>query len=149
MAEDGMMPSWFVKVHPKYGTPWVAILVASAIFSILSLSTFAVLVVLDVLLNMIALMLQFLALWKLRFSHKHVERTRVPGGWVGLVLITVAPLSIIVLAIVSQVSEEGMQSIWMGLIAIAIGVGVYFLNRKFVKPGIPDIDPWVIEGEEK
>ncbi len=28
LAEDGMMPKFMVKVHPKYGTPWVAILVA-------------------------------------------------------------------------------------------------------------------------
>jgi len=27
MAEDGMMPQWMVKIHPKYGTPWVTILI--------------------------------------------------------------------------------------------------------------------------
>jgi len=36
MAEDGMMPKFLVKVHPKYGTPWVSIIICGVIFSILS-----------------------------------------------------------------------------------------------------------------
>jgi amino acid transporter len=39
MAEDGMMPKWLVKVHSKYGTPWVAILVAGVLFSLFSLGS--------------------------------------------------------------------------------------------------------------
>jgi amino acid transporter len=142
MAADGMMPRWFVRVHPKFGTPWVSILVASLVFSVLSLSTFAFLVVVDVFLNVVALMLQFLSLWKLRFSHPHVPRQRVPGGWFGLVLVTLLPFSIIILAIVSQVLEEGFSSIWLALLAIVVGVVVYLLNRKYVKPGVPDVNPW-------
>lgn len=148
MATDGMMPRWFVRVHAKYGTPWVSILVASVVFSVLSLSTFAFLVVVDVFLNVVALMLQFLALWKLRFSHPHVPRQRVPGGWVGLVLVTLLPFSIIILAIVSQVIEEGFSSIWLALVAIAVGGVVYLLNRKYVKPGVPDVNPWEQEAAD-
>ena len=41
LAEDGMMPKFMVKVHPKYGTPWVSILIfCGIIFSIFSLSGF-------------------------------------------------------------------------------------------------------------
>ncbi len=38
LAEDGMMPKFMVRVHPKYGTPWVSILIVAVIYSIFSLS---------------------------------------------------------------------------------------------------------------
>ena len=31
-AEDGMMPKWMVKVHPRYGTPWISILLCGVIY---------------------------------------------------------------------------------------------------------------------
>lgn len=142
MAQDGMMPRWMVKVHPKYGTPWVAILFCGLIYSIFSLSAFASLVVIDVFLNVIVLMAEFFALWVLRAKKPDLPRAKVPGGYFGLVLVTLAPLAIIVLAIVSQVVEEGMSSISWALIAMAIGAVLYIPIRKLVKPGIPDIDPY-------
>ncbi len=41
LAEDGMMPKWLVRVHPRYGTPWVAILLCAVIYTIFSLQAFA------------------------------------------------------------------------------------------------------------
>lgn len=145
LAADGMMPHWLIKVHPKYGTPWVSILISGVVFSVLSLSTFAFLVVVDVFLNVIALMLQFLAMWKLRISRPNIRRDKVPGGWIGLILVTIAPFSIIIMAIISQVIEVGFGSIWLAFVAIAVGSGLYFVMRKWVKPGIPDINPWQSE----
>jgi len=148
MAEDGMMPEWMVKVHPKFGTPWVAIIFCGVIFSFFSLQAFAFLVVVDVFLNMLVLMAEFLALWKLRFSRPELPRKKVPGGYVGLVLITLAPAAIILLAIYSQITEEGMSSIWLALAATGFGALLYFPIRSYVKPGIPDIDPYRVETEE-
>ena len=148
MAEDGMMPKFLVKVHPKYGTPWVSILFCAIVFSIFSLSAFAALVVIDVFLNMIVLMAEFFALWKLRFAMPDLPRKKVPGGYFGLVLVTIAPLFIILLAIYSQFVEEGMTSISWALIAMVVGALLYFPIRKWVKPGIPDVNPFVASGEE-
>lgn len=148
LAEDGMMPRWLVKVHPKYGTPWVAILFCGVIFSIFSLQTFAFLVVVDVFLNMLVLMMEFFALWKLRFTRKDLPRKKVPGGYPMLVLITLAPLTIIVMAIYSQVVEEGLSSIGLALGAMVLGAVLYLPIRKFIKPGVPDIDPFRLDPEE-
>jgi amino acid transporter len=142
MAEDGMMPKWMVKVHSKFGTPWVAIVFCGIIFSIFSLSAFAALVVIDVFLNMLVLMAEFFALWKLRFTRPEIPRNKVPGGYIGLIYVTLAPAIIILLAIYSQYIEEGWSSIGWALAAMAIGAVLYFPIRKFVKPGIPDIDPF-------
>ena len=149
MAQDGMMPKFLVKVHPKYGTPWVSILVCAAVYSVFSLSAFAALVVIDVFLNMLVLMAEFFAMWKLRFDLPNIERKEVPGGWFGLVLVTLAPALIISLAIYSQFVEEGMASISWALYAMAIGAVLYFPIKQWVKPGVPDIDPFVAgEGDD-
>ena len=142
LAEDGMMPKFMVKVHPKYGTPWVAILVCGVIFSIFSLQAFAFLVVLDVFLNVVVLLGCFLALWKFRFTHPDLPRKKVPGGIPGLVLITLGPTFIFILAVYSQIIEVGMSSIGLALIAILAGALVYFPLRMIVKPGVPDINPF-------
>jgi amino acid transporter len=148
MAQDGMMPKFMVKVHPKYGTPWVSILLCAVIYSVFSLSAFAALVVIDVFLNMLVLMAEFFALWKLRFDLPNIERKAVPGSWFGLTLVTLAPLAIVLLAIYSQYVEEGLNSISWALGAMVIGVLLYFPVRKFVKPGVPDVDPFVASEEE-
>jgi len=83
MSQDGMMPRFMVKVHPKFGTPWVAILLCAAIYSVFSLSAFAALVVIDVFLNMLVLLAEFFAMWKLRFDLPNLKRNKVPGGWFG------------------------------------------------------------------
>lgn len=149
MAEDGMMPQWLNKVHPKYGTPWVAILVCGVFYLIFSTSAFQNLVVIDVFLNMLVLMAEIFALVALRIKKPELPRNRVPGGVLGLIYIVIAPLSIIVLAIVSQVRDFGWESsIGWGIIAMAVGAVLYFPIRKWIKKGIPDVDPYVLNTEE-
>jgi amino acid transporter len=118
------------------------------IYSVFSLSAFAALVVIDVFLNMLVLMAEFFAMWKLRFTMPNVERNKVPGGYFGLTLVTLAPALIILLAIYSQYTEEGMASISWALGAMAIGAILYFPTRIFIKPGVPDVDPFVPGGGE-
>ncbi len=142
LAEDGMMPSFMAKVHPKYGTPWVAIVVCGVIFSVFSLQAFEALVVIDVFLNMLVLLACFFALWRLRFTMPDAPREKVPGGWFGLTLITVLMTAIVLLAIYSNYMESGMESISWALGAMAIGAALYFPMRWFVKPGVPDVNPF-------
>ncbi|MEI6530406.1 MAG: APC family permease [bacterium] len=143
LAEDGMMPKWMVKVHPRYGTPWVAIAVVGVIYAIFSLQAFSFLVVLDVLLNTLVILMCFAALWKLRFSRPNLPRTKIPGGYFGLVVFTLMPTAIIGLAIYSQVVEEGiLGAVGYAIAAILIGALIFFFMRKFIKPGVPDVDPY-------
>ncbi len=143
MAEDGMMPKFLVKVHPKYGTPWVSIVICGIIFSILSLQTFSFLVVVDVFLNVIVLMAEIFALWVMRFKRPDLPRQKVPGGYVGLIYMTLCPLFIIVLAVVSQIADAGLSALWLALGAIGVGIILYFPIRYYTKKGVPDVDPYV------
>ncbi len=55
MGEDGYLPKALFKVHTKYGTPWVALVVSSAIYSVFILGPFQSLVVVDVTIYAAAL----------------------------------------------------------------------------------------------
>ena len=142
LAEDGMFPRWMVKVHGKYGTPWVAIVFVGVVFTIFASSAFMFLVVADVFLQCLVILAEFAAMWKLRFTHPNVPRDRVPGGYVGMILVTLGPTAIILLAIVSQFVEEGWSSLGWALALMAVGVILYFPIRHYLKPGIPDVDPF-------
>ena len=112
---------------------------------IFSFQAFAALVVIDVFLQTLVILMEFAALWKFRRTLPDVPRTKVPGGYVGLVLVTLGPTAIILLAIYSQISEEGFKSVGLALIAMLIGALLYLPIRKFIKPGKPDIDPFELE----
>jgi amino acid transporter len=142
LAEDGMFPRFLVKVHPKYGTPWVAILFVGVIFTVFATNAFAFLVVADVFLQCLVILAEFAALWKLRRSLRDMPRDRVPGGYVGLVLVTLGPTAIILLAIYSQFTEEGLASLGWALAAMVLGAVLYFPIRLTLKRGVPDVDPF-------
>ena len=80
MAEDGMMPQWLNKVHPKYGTPWVSIIVCGVFYLIFSTSAFQNLVVIDVFLNMLVLMAEIFALVDLRYQETRTA-TKQGSRW--------------------------------------------------------------------
>jgi amino acid transporter len=147
LAEDGMAPKWLVRVHHKWGTPWVAIAVTGVFFAVFSVNAFESLVVIDVLLNSLNLLLLFLAMWRLRVVRPDIPRRRVPGGWLGLFVVTTLPLLVVGLATYSQVIEEGWKSIWIAAIALGIGVIVYFPFRHYLKirREVPDVDPYATD----
>jgi len=66
---------------------------------------------------------------------------------VGLILITLGPIAIFILAVYGQVVEEGMKSIGWALLFAAVGALLYFPIKAFIKPGIPDIDPYAAAAE--
>jgi len=151
LAEDGMMPKWMVRVHPRYGTPWVAILFCGVIFSVFSLNTFATLVVIDVFLNVVVLLMTFAALWRLRFTKPDAPRSRVPGGWLGLGIVTLLPTIVFLLAVYSQIVEEGWGAIYIAAAFVVAGAIFYFPLKKYLKVArnVPDVDPYEYDAEKE
>jgi amino acid transporter len=146
LAEDGMMPKWLVRVSPRYGTPWVAIVVAGAIYTVFATNAFAFLVVADVFLNTLTLVACFFALWRLRMARPELPRTRIPGGYPFLALVTAGPIAVLLVAVYSQVNDVGWDAVTLALGSLVVGALLYFPIRKWIKPGIPDINPYVLEG---
>jgi amino acid transporter len=136
MAQDGMLPSWFGKTHPRTRAPWVAIIVLAVGWACCLGLGFARLVTIDILLYGTSVMLEFGALIWLRVREPRLRRPfRVPGGMVGAVAIGVTPLLLLTISVVRSQHEEilGMSSFAFGMILIAAGVVAYAINT-LLKP---------------
>jgi amino acid transporter len=140
MAQDGMLPSFFGKLHPKTRTPWVAILVLATGWALCLGLGFERLVTLDVLLYGLSLLLEFVALVALRIKEPTLRRPfRVPGGMIGAALLGVCPALLLGFSVVHGEGEQvlGMSALAFGCILIAGGVITYLLR------GLVRSDSWL------
>jgi amino acid transporter len=138
MAQDGMLPSVFGKLHPKTRAPWVAISVCAIGWALCLGLGFQRLVTIDILLYGCSLGLEFVALIALRVREPNLPRAfRVPGGMFGACAIGIAPMLLLGLAIFRSESEQvlGMSSFAFGLILIGAGLVAYFVNHSLKPSG--------------
>jgi amino acid transporter len=133
MGEDGYLPKLLFKVHPRYGTPWVALVISSAIYSIFILGSFQSLVVVDVTVYSAALMLEFAALIAFRIKYPNMKRPyKIPGGWPVVILVSLLPFGVLAFAIYSQVLYEGVfNALGLAVIFLATGPVLYPVARYF------------------
>jgi amino acid transporter len=131
MAEDGYLPERISRLHPRFGTPVQAIVVCAVICSLAALGPFQALVVVDVTIYAFALLLQFAALIALRIRYPKLKRPyKIPGGWLGVALITIGPIFVLYVAIYYQVLDVGLvQGIGWAAIGMATGPIAYYLLR--------------------
>lgn len=82
MGNDGLMPSWAAKVHPKFGTPHVTTIVTGVICAIAGgILPIDILGELTSIGTLFAFVLVSLGVLILRLRHPEMERKfRVPGG---------------------------------------------------------------------
>ncbi len=145
MAQDGMLPQIFGKVHPKTRAPWVAIIVLAMGWACCLGLGFERLVTIDILVYGASVMLEFVALICLRIREPELHRPfRVPGGMFGAIAIGIAPMLLLGFSVVRSQHETilGMSSFAFGLLLMGAGVIAYFLNLA-VKP-----EGWIPEGEK-
>ena len=133
----------------KHGSPYVAILVVSVIYTVFATNAFEFLVVADVFLQLLVVLAEIAALWVLRRTEPDRPRTRVPGGMVGLVVASVSLAGIILIAFYSQIVDAGCGSIGVSLALMAMGAVLYFPSARYYKPGIKDVDPFEQSLEEE
>ena len=135
MGEDGYLPKVLFKTHKKYGTPWVALVVSSAIYSVFILGPFQSLVVVDVIVYSAALVLEFAALVLLRKKEPDMERPyRIPGGWLGIALVVIFPVAIVVFSIYNQIMCAGFfTTVGLSALFLATGPILYPIAKYFKK----------------
>ncbi len=129
MAQDGMLPGAFARVHPKTRAPWVAILACAAGWALCLSLSFERLVTLDILLYGGSLLLEFISLVALRLREPNLHRPfRVPGGLPGAVLAGVFPTLLLALALVHSERETvlGMNGLAFGALIVLAGFAAYF-----------------------
>lgn len=123
MSEDGYLPPLFAAKHPKYGTPWIAIFISSAICALLAFQTLAQLLTVYVWLRILVTILTVLAAWRMRTLRPDLPRPfRIPWGKLGLVYVVIAPLAMSVIALIGS---DKFALKW-GPIPVALGAAVYF-----------------------
>jgi len=145
MAQDGMLPKVFAKLHPRTQAPWVAICVLAVGWACCLGLGFEHLVTIDILLYGASLLLEFVALIVLRVREPELARPfRVPGGVFGAVAIGVTPMLLLGFSIFRSEHESilGMSSFAFGLLLIGAGVVAYLLNHA-VKP-----EGWAAQAEK-
>ena len=146
MAQDGMLPRIFGKLHPRSRAPWVAIVVCAVGWALCLGLGFERLVTIDILLYGASLSLEFIALIVLRVREPELHRPfRVPGGMFGAVAVGIAPMLLLGFSVVRSETEQvlGMSSFAFGMLLIAAGVVAYLLNHA-VKP-----EGWAPTPQEK
>jgi amino acid transporter len=132
MAEDGYLPVVLTRKHPRYSTPWLAILASALIYALLAWQSLAQLISIYIWLRSATTVLTVLSAWKLRRTQPELRRSfTIPGGRLGLVYVVGAP---VIMAMVALLGSDRFGMIG-GAVAILVGPIVYSLlkrNRKQV-----------------
>jgi len=127
MAEDGYLPKVLTGKHPRYGTPWVAILTSSVIYGVLAFHTLTQLITVYLWLRIATTILTVLSAWRLRQTQPDLPRAfRIPWGRAGLLYVVGAPL---VMSGVALLGSDRFALRW-GPVAIVLGPIAYLVVRK-------------------
>jgi len=122
MAVGGTLPQPFKKLHPRYATPWIAILVNSVGVATLIPFSFQELVQVDMFLYALSLVLEFGALVWLRVREPEMARPyRVPLSTAGIIAFSFPPVA---LCLVSMALANNPTKL-VSIAGIALGLIVY------------------------
>ena len=92
MAEDGYLPAWLGKIHPRYGTPVRAIAVSTVVYCILAKFPVKDLVNIYIWTRIATSMMTVLAAWSFAAKCRSSARFRIPCGTSGIAYILVFPV---------------------------------------------------------
>jgi amino acid transporter len=127
MAEDGYLSPFLTRLHPKFGTPWLAILISAAIYSILAWHSLTQLISVYIWLRIATSVLTALSAWQLRRRRPDLERAfRIPWGSKGLAYAVIAPLVMSGFALIAS-DKFGLK---YGPVVLLLGPVAYFFFRR-------------------
>jgi amino acid transporter len=127
LARDGMLAARLGQLHPRFGTPWAAVILSAAFYAAFAAFSFKELIVLNVWLYSLSLVVELAAFVQLRRAHPAMTRPwRVPGGRPGMVAVVVPPAACALLA----VATAGWGNTLAGVAAALTGPAVYAVWRR-------------------
>ena len=122
LARDGLMPSGLAAVHPRFGTPWVAVVVSAVLYAAFAVFSFKELIVLNVWLYSLSLLVELAAFVWLRLREPALARPwRVPGGLATASVVAGVPAALSLLAM----ATAGWLNTLAGVVAALTGPAAY------------------------
>jgi len=122
MAEDGLLPKKLSALHPKYKSPYASIICCSVVVSVMVFWSFGELLIIDITLYGAALLLEYLALIRLRKLASQEHRPfKIPLNRIGLVCLALLPFSVYAIALTGAFlnSEKALVPALFALAALA------------------------------
>ena len=122
MAEDRLLPKFLTRHHPKYGTPYVSIILCAVITSFMILFSFEELLVIDISLYASGIALEFISLIILRKKFPLEARPfKVPLSTSKLIIVSALPFVVYGTAITAVVigSKEGLTPVYFAAFSLA------------------------------
>jgi len=127
MAEDGYFSPVLARVHPKYGTPWLAILLSAAVYCLVAWHTLSQLISVYIWLRIATSIMTVLSAWQLRRKRPDLQRAfRIPWGKKGLAYAVIAPL---IMSGIAMIASDKFALKW-GPVALLLGPLAYVLLRR-------------------
>jgi amino acid transporter len=126
LARDGLLPERLGAIHPRFGTPWIAVVVSAVLYAGFAAFSFKELIVLNVWLYSLSLIVELAAFLHLRVRAPAMDRPwRVPGGFAVALLVTIVPGALALLAM----ATAGWLNTAAGVIAALTGPIAYLAGR--------------------
>jgi amino acid transporter len=126
LAVAGQMPAALARVDARFGTPWAAVILSSACYSVFAFWSFKDLIVLDMWLYSLTLLLELAAFVALRLLEPGLRRPwRVGGGRPGMWVVAALPSAASLLAM----ATAGWTNTIVGTLAALTGPLAYLLWR--------------------
>jgi amino acid transporter len=131
LARDAQLPRPLARLHPRFGTPWVAVVVSAAFYALFAVFSFKELIVLNVWLYSLSLLVELAAFVWLRWAAPAMDRPwRVPGGTVVALLVATPPAALGVLAM----ATAGWTNTAAGVVAAVTGPVAYAAVSRARRP---------------
>jgi amino acid transporter len=127
MAEDGYLTPVLARLHPKFGTPWIAILLSAAVYCMLAWHSIVQLLTVYIWLRIATSVLTVLSAWKLRKKRPDLRGAfRIPWGRKGLAYAVLAPLA---MSGIAMIASDRFALKW-GPAALVLGPVAYLVLRR-------------------
>ena len=118
MADDDLLPQKLNKLHPRFQTPYISILVCSLVVSVMISWPFTDLLIIDVTVYGAGLSLEYISLIKLRVKSSEVHRPfKIPLNITGLCIMVLLPVTVYFVALAAAFSST-RQAVWAAVFAI-------------------------------
>jgi amino acid transporter len=106
LASDGWLPGMFAKVSAETPAPRLSILTFAAFAAVFAALSFGSLAIIQCVLYTACLTFEFLALLVLRVRYPDSQRSfKVPGSWLGLAYVCMAPFAFAVVLLYATLRE--------------------------------------------